>query len=138
MAGMRLARVVPGVAVQLTDGPQDTLDALDQPHLVISIASGGPQRASDREHFARTAFSSLPPLKDMRIVNSEPMRIGGQPGHEMQAEGRASNGDTEVRIVQWLRFGSGGYMRILGIAPKKNWTPTFMRFRKVRDDLEPR
>jgi len=138
MAGMRLVRVVPGVAVQLTDGPQDTIDAPEQAHLVISIAAGGPQRPSDRGHFARAALSGLPPLKDVHIVNSEPMRIGGQPGHEMRAEGTAPQTGTEVKIVQWLRFGSGGYMRILGIAPKENWTETFMRFRAVRDGLEPR
>src|SRR5262245_39627927 len=31
-AGMRLVRVVPGVALQLTDGPQDTLEAYQQAH----------------------------------------------------------------------------------------------------------
>ncbi len=36
LAGMRLVRVVPGAALQLTDGPQDSLEAYDQPHLVIS------------------------------------------------------------------------------------------------------
>jgi hypothetical protein len=29
-------------------------------------------------------------------------------------------------------------MRILGIGPKQDWTKTFMRFRAVRDGLEPR
>jgi hypothetical protein len=138
MAGMRLVRVVPGIAVQLTDGPRDTIDAPEQAHLVISIAAGGPQRASDRDHFARSALSGLPPLQDVQIVNSEPMRIGGQPGHEMRAQGKAPPTGTEVQIVQWLRFGSGAYMRILGIAPKDNWTQTFKRFRAVRDGLEPR
>jgi len=138
LSGMRLVRVVPGVAVQLTDGPRDTIEAYEQAHLVISVASGGPQRASDRDHFARAALSGLPPLNDVRIVNSEPMRIGGQPGHEVRAEGKDRQTGTEVRIVQWLRFGTGAYLRILGIAPKENWTHTFMRFRAVRDGLEPR
>ena len=53
LAGLRLVRVVPGVALQLTDGPKDTLDASEQAHLVISVAPGGPQQARDRDHFAR-------------------------------------------------------------------------------------
>jgi hypothetical protein len=138
MAGMRLVRVVPGTAAQLTDGPKDTLDASKQPHIVISVAAGGPQRPGDRDHFARTAFSGLPPLKDVRISNSEPMRIGGQPGHEIRAQGKDPQTGTDIQIVQWLRFGSGGYLRILGMAPKQDWTKTFMRFRTVRDGLEPR
>ena len=41
-AGMRLVRVVPGVAVQFTDGPKDAVEATEQPHLVIAAAPGGP------------------------------------------------------------------------------------------------
>jgi hypothetical protein len=138
LAGFRLVRVVPGMALQLTDGPKNTLDAYEQPHLVISIATGAPQRPDDRGHFARLALSGLPPLKDLRVLSSESMRLGSQPGHEIRAEGRAASTGTEIEIVQWLRFGSGAYIRILGLAPKENWTPSFMRFRAVRDSLEPR
>lgn len=138
LAGLRVVRVVPGVAIQLTEGPRDTLEALDQAHLVISFAPGGPQRSSDRGHFARAALSGLPPLKTLRIVSSEPMRIGGQPGYEVRAEGTTQEDGSDVQIVQWLRFGTGAYLRILGIAPKPDWTKTFMRFRAVRDGLGPR
>ena len=138
LAGMRLVRVVPGVAVQLTDGPKDTIEADDQAHLLISIAPGGPQRTGDRDHFARTTLSNLPPMKDVRITNSESMRIGGHPGHEVRAEGKSPQNGAELRIVQWLRFGTNGYMRILGIAPKADWTETFMRFRAVRDGMNPK
>jgi len=137
-AGLRLVRVVPGVAIQLTEGPRDTLEALEQAHLVISIAPGGPQRTGDRDQFARTALSGLPPMKEVRIISAEPMRIGGQSGYEVRAQGKAPNDGSDMQIVQWLRFGTGAYLRILGIAPKENWTPTFTRFRAVRDGLSPR
>jgi hypothetical protein len=137
-ADFRLVRVVPGVAAQFTDGPKDTLEATDQAHLVITAAAGGPQQPEGRDRFARDALSSLPPFKDVRVTNSEPMRIGGQPGHEIRAQGTDAQTGVEIEIVQWLRFGTGAYLRILGYAPKQNWTPTFMRFRAVRDGLEPR
>jgi len=63
-------------------------------------------------------------------------RIGGQPGYEVRAEGKSPQDDADIQIVQWLRFGTGGYLRILGIAPKQNWIPAFTRFRAVRDGLE--
>src|SRR5262245_22608048 len=137
-AGMRLVRVVPGVALQLTDGPQDTLEAYQQAHLVISAAPGGPPQSRDRDQFARVALTGLPPLKDLRMVSAEAMRIGGQPGHEIRAEGRSPQNDADIEIVQWLRFGTGAYLRILGFAPKQNWTDHLARFRAVRDGLEPR
>jgi hypothetical protein len=139
LAGFRVVRVLPGIAVLLTDGPQDTFDAIKQPHLVVSVAPGGPADPRDRDVFARNALASgLPPLKDVRVTSGEPMRIGGQQGYEMRAVGKDAATDTEIDIVQWLRFGSGGFMRMIGFAPKDGWTQTFMRFRAVRDGLEPR
>ena len=137
-AGMRLVRVVPGVAAQFTDGPKDSLEATEQMQLVIAAAPGGPSQASDRDQFARNALSGLPPMKDVRISNSEPMRIGGQAGHEVRALGKDAQTGAEIEIVQWLRFGTGAYLRILGFGPKDKWTETFMRFRAIRDGLEPR
>jgi hypothetical protein len=137
-AGLRLVRVVPGVAAQFTDGPKDTLEALDQPQLVIAAAGGGPQQTGDRDQFARNALSGLPPMKEVRIASSESMRIGGQPGHEIRALGKDAQTGAEIEIVQWLRFGTGAYLRILGLAPKESWTEAFTRFRAVRDGLEPR
>jgi len=37
-AGFRLVQVVPGVAVQFTDGPKDPAEAMDQPQLVIAVS----------------------------------------------------------------------------------------------------
>ena len=124
--------------MQFTDGPKDTLEATEQPHLVIAAAPGGPAETRDRDQFARNAMSGLPPFKDMRIVSAEPMRIGGQPGHEVRAQAKDAQTGADIEIVQWLRFGTGAYLRILGFAPKDKWTDTFTRFRAVRDGLEPR
>ena len=137
LAGLRLVRVVPGVAVQFTEGPKDGLDATEQPHLVIAVAPGGPD-PRDRDQFARDSMNTLPPLKDMHITNAEPMRIGGQPGYEVRAQAKDVQTGADIEIVQWLRFGTGAFTRILGIAPKDKWTDAFVRFRAVRDGLEPR
>jgi hypothetical protein len=135
-AGFRLVRVVPGVAAQFTDGPKDTFDASDQPHMIIAAAAGSPQ-AADRDQFARNAMRDLPPFKEVRIASAEPMRIGGQPGYEVRAIGKDAQG-SEVEIIQWLRFGTGAHLRILGFAPKDQWPAVFPRFREVRDGLEAR
>jgi hypothetical protein len=137
IAGLRVARVVPGVAVQLTDGPKDEMEATEQAQLVIAAASGGPD-ARDRDQFARDAMRGFPALKDLRIVSAEPMRIGGQPGYEVRAQAKDVQSGADIEVVQWLRFGTGAYLRILGFAPKEKWAETFTRFRAVRDGLEPR
>ncbi len=138
LAGFRVAGVVPGRAVQLTDGEKEDADSTAHANLLISVGAGGPSTASDRDSFARLAFSGPPSLRDIRILSSEPMRISGQPGHEMRAIGKDSKTGAEVELVQWLRFGSGAYLRMIGFAPKDAWIPAFTRFRTVRDGLDPR
>jgi hypothetical protein len=137
LAGMRLVRVVPGVAVHFTDGPKDTLEATEQAHLVIAASSGGPD-PRDRDQFARDAMTTMPPMKDLHITSAEPMRIGSQPGYEVRAQAKDAQSGADIEVVQWLRFGTGAFMRILGFAPKDKWADAFTRFRAVRDGLEPR
>ncbi len=137
-AGLRLVRVVPGTAAQFTDGPKDTFDATEQLHLVIAASPGGPAEPRDRGQFARDAMGTLPAFKEVRITDSEPMRIGGQAGYEVRATAKDAQNGAEIEMVQWLRFGTGAYLRILGFAPKDKWTDAFTRFRTVRDGLEPR
>jgi hypothetical protein len=137
-ADMRVARVLPGVGLQLTDGPNDDIETTGQPHLIVSIARGGPPYPRDRDNFARLVLAGLPPLNDVRITGSKSMRLGRMQGHEMRASGKDVKTGGEVQIVQWLRFGQGAYLRLLGFAPKDDWTKSFMRFRAVRDGVEAR
>src|SRR5581483_4218361 len=135
LAGFRVANAIPGVAVQLTEGPNDTLGS-DQPQLIITAAPGGPE-PRDRDNFARMVLTGLPPLTEMHITGSEPLRIGGLPGHELRAEGKDKDGH-DIRIIQWLRFGTGGYVQLIGFAKADGWLDVFMRFRKVRDGVATR
>jgi len=43
-----------------------------------------------------------------------------------------------VSVVQWLRFGSGGYLRVIGVSPSEKWDQFFDRFRAVRDGIDMR
>jgi hypothetical protein len=124
--------------VQFTDGPQDAIEATDQSQLAIVAAPGGPGDPRDRDRFARDSMNGLPiTLRDLRLLGSESMRVGGQPGHEVRAQAKDAQTGIDIEIVQWLRFGTGGYIRILGFAPKDKWADAFTRFRAVRDGLKP-
>jgi hypothetical protein len=41
-------------------------------------------------------------------------------------------------MVQWLRFGSNGYLRVIGVSRTDKWDQSFSRFRAVRDGIEAR
>jgi hypothetical protein len=135
LAGFRIVRAMPAGAIMLTEGPQDD-DASDQPYLIVSLAPGGPQEPSDRETFARRLLTSIPTLVDTRVVMREAMRIGGQPGMEIRVEGRDARTGEAVMLVQWVRFGTGAFTRVVGITRKDKWADIFPRFRAVRDGVE--
>jgi hypothetical protein len=137
LAGLRAVRVLPPGAVFLTDGPNDTLEAAEQPLLAISLGAGGPESAPDRDNFARNLLSGMAEFKDMRIVSRDMLKLGAMPTHEIQAEGVDAKSNAPLKFVQWVRFGNGGFVRLLGIARSDVWRDVFPRFRAVRDGLSP-
>jgi hypothetical protein len=131
MAGFRVMQVLPTGSVILGEGTTD--NSGPQPFMIVSIGRSGPAEAGDRSLFARDLMAALP-VRDLTMQSSEPMRISGSPGHEIRAKGKAPGGEP-VSVVQWLRFGSGGFLRVIGVSPADKWDQIFDRFRTVRDSI---
>ena len=141
LAGFRVAGVMPGRAVMLSDTPADRPrlpPIVMEPQILIAVAPGGPAQSSDREAFARELFGAVANLKDVRIVSSEPLRISGQQGHQILANGHDASGTVALTVVQWVRFGGGAYMQMVGTARADGWKDAYPRFRSVRDGIDPR
>jgi hypothetical protein len=137
-AGFRVVRAVADGTALLTDGPNDTITAADQPYVLIAIPPIPAPQPNEREGFARRLLASTPGVKEIRVVRSEPLRIGGQPGHQLIAEARDDPSTTPVTMVQWLRFGPGRFMHIFGLARTEVWQSVFMRMRTLCDGIEPK
>jgi hypothetical protein len=141
LAGFRVGGVVPGRAVMLSDAAADASAkpaASTEPHIFVAVAPGGPAQNTERDAFARDVFATVPNLKDIRITTSEPLRMSGQQGHQILATARDAAGANALTVVQWLRFGGGGYLQMVGIAREDAWKDAYPRFRSVRDGIEPR
>jgi hypothetical protein len=138
-AGFNVEGVLPGRAVVLKDPPPfPFIPGQPQAHIFVTAAPGGPAQNSDREGFARDVFASVPNVRDVRVISAEPLRIVGQPGHQIMAQARDPSGSMLLTMVQWLRFGGGGYLQLVGVAPTEIWPEAYPRFRLVRDNIEPR
>ena len=132
LAGFRVMQVLPeGVAI-LTEGPTDDLSK--QPYMIVSIGRGTPAEPGERANFARELLTSAP-LRELAMQSSEAMRIGGAPGYEIRARAVGRRGEP-ITLVQWVRFGSNGFLRVVGVAKKDTWDDLFTRFRAVRDGVE--
>ena len=140
LSGLRPVRVLGGTGVFLTDGPKDAPTPSDQPVFIVVIGQGGPEQAGDRANFARNLFTGLNDFKDVRIVSGDMLRLGGGnlPTHELQAEAKEAFTDTPMKLVQWVRFGSGVFIRMIGIVRADQWLAAFPKFRAVRDGVAPR
>ncbi len=134
LAGFRVAQIAPTGSVILADTTGDNM--APQPFMVISVERGGPAEAGDRARFARDLMANAP-VRDLSLQSAEPMRIGGAPGHEIRAQGKGPAGDP-VSMVQWIRFGANGYLRVIAVSPTDKWDQSFSRFRTVRDGIEAR
>ena len=132
MAGFRVAKVLSGGSVILTEGPGDDLSK--QPYLVVSIGRGSPEQPADRQRFARDLLLSAP-LHELSMQSGEAMRIGGRPGFEIRVQAKGRN-DEPLMVAQWLRFSGNGFLRVIGVAPKDSWDAMFTRFRAIRDGVE--
>lgn len=140
LSGMRPIRVIGGNGALLTDGPKDTFDAAEQPLLIVSVGRGGPEENAARDTFARNLLAGFGGYKEMRIVGAEMLRLGGGGAqtHQVMAEGKDPRTDAPIKLVQWVRFGAGAYLRILGVARDDAWRDAFPRFRAVRDGVNPK
>lgn len=137
LAGFRVLRTFGGSTVMLTEGPKNTIEGAEQPYFVVSVALGAP-REDERRQFALRALSGLSGLKDMRLERAEPLRINQVPGYEVMAQAVDAKTGEAVKIVQWLRFGQTGHMRMVGISKLDAFPELYPRFRAIRDGIDAR
>ncbi len=129
--------LAPGAALILADGDEKTGFEV-QPFMIIGMIGSTAASPDDRGRFAQQIATTIPGVRDGKITMSEPVRIDGQAGYETRIDATSGKDNTPVTIVQWLRFGSGTSLRIIGSSPRDEWPKAFTRFRAVRDGIQPR
>lgn len=134
LAGFEVVQVMPTGTVVLADKADEK--TVSRPVMIVSVGRSGPADSTDRGRFARDLVATTP-VRELSIRSAEPMRINNAAGHEIRAEGKDPAGQP-LSVVQWVRFGSGGYLRIVGAGPSSEWDQMFGRFRAVRDGIDMR
>jgi hypothetical protein len=142
LAGFHVDDVLRGRALMLRDaspaadaGKETTPHGFDA-RLLIAAVPGNPPEPDQRADFARLMFGEIGGIRQVRITMSEPLRIGGQSGFQTMAEAQDVRSGADVRVIQWLRFGGGGYLQMVGIGGADGWTNVLSRLRTVRDSVE--
>ena len=121
LAGFQVEDVLRGRALMLRDTPATKDSAKDQgasgvdARMLIAALPGGPAEPDGRANFARLTFHEIGGIRDVSVTLSEPLRIGGQSGYQTMAEAKDARTGADVSVIQWLRFGGGGYLQMVGI-----------------------
>ena len=102
---------------------------------IIAAVHGGPSGAESRTEFARLAFGSIGGIKDIQLTMSEPVRIDDQEGFETVAHAKDAGTGSDLMVVQWLRFGGGEFLQIVGISRAAIWDRELSRLRTLRDSI---
>jgi hypothetical protein len=138
LANFKTVRTLaPSAAVVLADG-DESKGFEPAAFMIIGIVGASPPQPEDRARFAQQSVTQIPGVRDGHITMSEPVRIDGMPGFETRIDATTGKDNTAVTIVQWLRFGGPGTLRIIGSAPRDQWSSAFPRFRAVRDGIQPK
>jgi hypothetical protein len=129
LGGFRLLRASPdGTAV----GPNDTTLPAEQPYFMIAPRAVSPPQPAERESFAQRMLAGFLSRPNMRVVNSEQLRIGGAPGYQIVATAKDEETGDELAMVQWLRF-NPAVVQMFGIARLDQWEKVLPHMRAVRD-----
>jgi len=141
-AGFHVDGALRGQLLMLSDAPRGEAGATPgsrfEARMLIAALPGGPSDPNDHANFARLAFNEIGGFRDVHVTMSEPLRFGGQSGYQTMAEAKDTRTGTDVMVVQWLRFGSSGFLQIIGVGRTENWPSVLARLRTVRDSIEPK
>lgn len=138
LAGLHIENVLPGRAVMLIDTPDGVPTNNLDTRMFVAAFDGGPTENDDHGQFARMTFGQIVGIKDVQITMSEPLRIGGQSGFQTMAQAKDMKTGEDIMVAQWLRFGTGGFMQMIGMAKTGVWSTELTRLRAVRDSIQPR
>jgi len=135
LGGFHLVQAIPDGTAVLTLGPTDVTVAVAQPFFMIRLAAGEPPAPAERESFARRTLTRIEGLDDLKYIQSGPLRIGSEQGFEIIAEATDGKAHLGLTVAQWLRFGAGSSIQMLGIARREAWPDVFPRMRALRDGI---
>jgi hypothetical protein len=140
LAGFTTVRpLVPGRAVVLSEVPLGNVEPTDKPFVTLSVSPGkSPEEPDERRKFSEQLLRGIQGYRDLKTVFAEQLRLNNQYVYEIRLEGKYEKTGGDMVLVQWVRFGRQGFVRLVGISPKEEWGKNFPRFRAVRDGIENR
>lgn len=138
-AGFRPVRVIAGTSALFTDGPKDTIQAVEQPMMIVGASLQGPPPSDEkRKQFARAALYANQVIKDIKIERSDSFRLKGQDWHEIVARAVEAESGQPIVVMQSIRFEGDRYLRMVGLTRVEQRDQNLPRFRAIADGVEPK
>ncbi|MFT0893238.1 hypothetical protein [Pseudochelatococcus sp. G4_1912] len=113
--GFRIARVIPGNSVMLTNGPKDLVQGAEQPVIVIGGGEAAVAGALEQDRFARQAFGGLAGVRSMQVRRGEGVERDGVSWHEIEADAEDAETGAKVQVIQAIRFDRTHFIRFVTV-----------------------
>lgn len=114
--GFRIARIIPGSSVMLTDGPKDLVQGAEQPVIVVGSGRAAIVGKLEQDQFGRQSFAGVAGVRGMQVRRAEGVTVDGVEWHEIEAEGQDSGTGAKVRVFQAIRFEHSDFVRFVMVA----------------------
>lgn len=133
--GFRIARVIPGNSVMLTDGPKDLVQGAEQPVIVIGTGRAAIPGRLEQDQFARQSFASLAGVRGMQVRRGEGATRDGVEWHEIEADGEDAGTGARVRVYQAIRFERSDFIRFVLVTRDDARESALRVFERLRDTV---
>lgn len=137
-AGFRVVRTLAGAGLILTEGPQDTVQDLSQPLVVVASSLRGVPPKAERDAFARRAFATVAHVNDIQVDDAKRDERGGADWVRIVGHGTDAKTGAPVQVEQVIRFGEDGYVRAIGIWRRDEEARFGARFGRLADSITAR
>ncbi len=136
LGGMRVAHILGGSSVILTDGPLDIVPAMEQPLMIATRSYAPTALAQDRKAFSQDLLRSFEDFALSGELKADAIQISGFPATVIRTDAYNQDAGMDARLVQWTVFlPEGNYVRLMGIATQEQWETASPSFDRVASGL---
>lgn len=137
LAGFRISASQLGLALILTDGPQDVDPHQKQAHVVVAM-NEGPGPKDDRAGFAKQQLEAFRAVRTTQVTAAKTFQANGADWAEVDAQGTEGPEETPVAISYFLRFDAADTISVVCVAPQAEGAQMADRFKTLATSTKPK
>lgn len=131
---LRLARTLAGSSAMFTGDGRPAAPG-NAPILIVAASVGDVPVPAQRHALATSLLHSVSGFGDLVVDEAQDVPLGEGVAVALQAHGTDQRSGQPMALAQWLIVGTGGYVRVLGIASPQQMTTVLPEFTQLAGSI---